>query len=78
MHEVFAPHTDETLRAPLAAPSVRRPGSLLAYLYRLFLPTRKSSARRQMPRSLTTRDLERPIDTLARTQPYIFIKSMSG
>jgi hypothetical protein len=78
IHEVFTPHTDETLRAPLAAPSVRRPGSLLAYLYRLFLPARQSSACRRVPRSLTTRDFERPIDTLARTQPYIFIKSMSG
>jgi hypothetical protein len=67
---------DEALSLPLTAPPEEPKWSLLAYLRGLISPTRR--ARGQRHSALRIHDFERPVDTLARQHPYLFIKAMSS
>jgi hypothetical protein len=78
IHEALTSSAADTLRAPLPTPAFRPVRSLLAYLQSLITPARRSPVRRQRQCLHTAHEFERPVDTLARKHPYIFIKAMSG
>ena len=52
--------------------------SLLAYLRGLISPARRVCMRRQWHSAPRMHDFERPLDTLARQHPYLFIAAMSS
>jgi hypothetical protein len=75
---ILARPKGQALPLRLTTPPGRHRFSLLAGLRGLISLTRRVCMRRGRHSAPRMHDFERPVDTLARQHPYLFIKAMSS